>query len=71
MKAADLGGLVVAAVLLAKTGLFKDLIPPPGTPPVTPTDNDGLGLRDISFAAWQEMNPGGSRLEYEDFLRGV
>jgi len=66
MRAADLGGLVVAAVLLAKTGLVKDIIAPPGTPPVTPTDN---GL--LSFQEWQEKNPGGSDLEYKDYVLGV
>ena len=61
MKAADLGGLVVAVALLMKTGFFQDIVQPPGARP------DNL----LSFAAWEEQNPGGSHLEYSDYLLGV
>jgi len=69
MTAANLGGLLVAAALLAKSGLFGDMLP--GAPPPT---NDKYGLDEpgtLSFNEWQKQFPGGSYLDYQDYLKGV
>ena len=59
MSAANLGGLLVAAALLAKSGLFGDALPgAPGEP------------KKLSFDEWQKESLGGSRLDYEDYLKG-
>jgi len=60
MSAANLGGLLVAAALLAKSGLFGDALPgAPGEP------------KKLSFTEWQnQIESFGSRLDYEDYLKG-
>jgi len=65
MKAADLGGLVVAVALLSKANLLDDLLTPKDVP--GPRDPPGL----LSFQEWQEKNPGGSDLEYQDYVLGA
>jgi len=69
MTAANIGGLLVAAALLAKSGLFGDMLPgaPPPTKEVYGLDEPGT----LSFNEWQKFNPGGSYLDYQDYLKGV
>jgi len=70
MGAMDLGALLIAAALFAKSGLLGDALP--GAPP--PTD-DKYGLDEpgtLSFDQWQkQIEPGGSYNDYQDYLKGV
>jgi len=48
---------------------FGDMLP--GAPPPT---NDKYGLDEpgtLSFNDWQKQFPGGSYLDYQDYLKGV
>jgi len=69
MAATNIGALLVAAALLAKSGLFGDMLP--GAPP--PDNGNGFGLTPpgLSYAEWQKHNPGGSYLDWQDYLKGV
>jgi len=62
----EFGALVVMIALLAKSDLFKDLLEPVNGVP-GPYDPPGL----LSFQEWLEKNPGGSDLEYQDYVLGV
>jgi len=69
MGAMDIGALLIAAALLAKSGILGDVLP--GAPP-----KDFYGLQPptvafLSFAEWQKLNPGGSSSEYYDYQKGV
>jgi len=67
--AMDIGALLIAAALFAKSGLLGDALP--GAPP-----KDFYGLEPpvvafLSFAEWEKLNPGGSRLDYHDYRIGA
>jgi len=66
----QLGGLLVAAALLSRAGFFGDLLP--GEPPTITTDKYGLDEPGtLSFNEWQKLiEPGGSYLDYQDYLAG-
>ena len=69
MTAANIGGLLIAAALLAKSGLFGDALPgaPPTTKEVYGLDEPGV----LSFNDWQKQFPGGSYLDYLDYQKGA
>ena len=69
MAATNIGALLVAAALLAKSGLFGDMLP--GAPPTTTPDTFGITPTGLSYAEWQKHNPGGSYLDWQDYLKGV
>ena len=69
MTAANLGGLLIAAALLAKSGLFGDLLP--GAPPEDFYGIDPPTVAFLSFNDWQKQFPGGSYLDYLDYQKGA
>jgi len=66
----QLGGLLVAAALLSRAGFFSALLP--GEPPTTTDTKYGLDEPGtLSFSEWQkQIEPGGSYLDYQDYLAG-
>lgn len=68
MGAMDLGALLIAAALLAKSGILGDALP--GAPPTPDTDVYGITPAGLSQLEWEKFNPGGSYADYLDYLKG-
>jgi len=64
----ELGALVIAAALLAKSGILGDALP--GAPPTPDTDVYGITPAGLSQLEWEKFNPGGSYADYQDYLVG-
>ena len=68
MGAMDIGALLIAAALLAKSGILGDALP--GAPPTTTPDIYGITPAGLSQLEWEKLNPGGSYADYQDYLVG-
>lgn len=64
----ELGALVIAAALLAKSGILGDALP--GAPRPTTPDIYGITPAGLSQLEWEKLNPGGSYSDYLDYLKG-
>jgi len=68
MGAIDIGALLIAAALLAKSGILGDALP--GAPRPTTPDVYGITPAGLSQLEWEKLNPGGSYADYRDYLVG-
>jgi len=68
MGAMDIGALLIAAALLAKSGILGDALP--GAPRPTTPDVYGITPAGLSQLEWEKFNPGGSYADYRDYLVG-
>jgi len=67
----NLGSLILAAVLFRDVIGIDALVPPPVAPPPVVPPTQPPTPAGLTFAEWQKFHPGGSDLDYQDYILGV